>query len=652
MTVLPNTLAKFTSWKDWFNSRSSATIINKSNQERLFEIFNSNISIEKCRQELEEHSETVFLFRHNFGSNRIDLFHNMTSLGGNLYTTTKDFGFIQGVGEDSSHFMTPDYDTLTLVPQEAAEPIPTASHLLNVSTIDEVTALVVGQTTSYRPRNFVPVPPFLLDTLHTIIEDRNGDTTQALISCAQAIKEFDTLHSIDDDYTDKAKSKSKDILAWLYLVINDKVTATPTMSCQSKILKSRFSNLKDLKLGPLAPPETALLPQQNFEQILQRPLEILATSSSSTQDFLQKLTQIHSQSNDKTARSFKKIAPKYKRMLLVASSQGEALPSEPNTEALDFFSQANVLNAQIYINSMFDSMQIECAISPTLTTSLMHGSFLLASTLTPSGLAASVISSLDVIRSNTLQEGIILDYSTRHEMSSKSLEKLTRTQVLYPATIEASIERLRALHALVQLFFGKLSFPEQGLKKLVNLCSDHKRLLRTKQYLDDMFIPRLLFMVDDRLNQWLEQCCRADLVSDTNLELTHFSSIFSDIQLNKFFCNLPSNILRLQKDLSTTSDTDIDRKKKRLKSNGSQPEQIRNSNQVPCWKIRQSEKWDTIFKNKSRDGPALSLHCKPCLKYQVKGLCYSDCPFKASHVSLNNDDKSKTDRFIKELRGE
>ena len=340
-------------------------------------------------------------------------------------------------------------------------------------------------------------------------------------------------------------------------------------------------------------------------------------------------------------------------MLLIASSQGEATPSDLNKEALDFFSQANVLNAQIFLNSLFDSLQIECAVSPALTTSLMHGSFLWASTLTPSGLASSVISSLDVIRADTLQEGIVLDYSTRHEISSKSLEKLTRTQVLYPATIEASIERLRALHALVKLFFGKLSFPEQGLKKLVNLCLDHKRLLRTKQYLDDMFIPRLLFMVDDRLNQWLDQCCRADLVTDTNLELTHFSSIFSDIQLNKFFCNLPSNILRLQKDLnSNKTDNEDDRKKKRSKTSTPHPEQIRNQNQVPCWKLRQSEKWDTVFKNKSRDGPNLSSHCKPCLKYQVKGLCYSDCPFKASHTSLGQDDKTKTDRFIKELRGE
>ena len=133
MAIQTNTLVRFTSWKEWFDSHSSATIINKSNQEKIFEIFNSEYSVEQYRKELEEHCETVFLFCHNFGPNRIDLFHNMTTFGGNLYTTSESFAFIQGVSEDSSNLMTPDYDILTQVPHKLAISIPTSSHLLNVT---------------------------------------------------------------------------------------------------------------------------------------------------------------------------------------------------------------------------------------------------------------------------------------------------------------------------------------------------------------------------------------------------------------------------------------------------------------------------------------------------------------------------------------
>jgi hypothetical protein len=47
---------------------------------------------------------------------------------------------------------------------------------------------------------------------------------------------------------------------------------------------------------------------------------MLATSASSTQDFMHKLTQIQAQNLDKSTRSFKKIAPKYQKMLSIASS--------------------------------------------------------------------------------------------------------------------------------------------------------------------------------------------------------------------------------------------------------------------------------------------------------------------------------------------
>ena len=566
MTVQANSLAKYKSWKDWFNARNSATIINKSNQEMLFETFNSSISNEKCKRELEEHTETVFMFRQNFGTTRVDLFHNMQTTGGNLYTTKAESGFIPGIGEDTTCFMMPDYNSLTQIPQATAEPIPTAQQLLNMTSIDKVNALTQGLTTSYKPRNFVPIPPFLIETIDNSISKYEGDAIQTLIVVAQALKDFDTLHSNDNDYVDKAKSKSKDVLAWLYLVIKDKITAIPTMGCNSKILKQSFSNLESKCLGPSILEPTSVNNFQQIERVFKRPLEILATTSSSTQDFMQRLTQIHSNSNDKLSRSFKKIAPKYQRMLLLASSQGDAIPSELGKEAMEFFSQSTVLNAQIYLNSHLESLKIECSVSSALTTSLMHGSLLWVNSLTPSGLASSVISSLDIIRADVLQEGIVLDYSTKFEMSSKSLDKLTKTQILFPSDIEASIERLRALQALVELFFGTLSFASQGLKKLVHLCTDHKRLLRTKNYLDDMFIPKLHFTVDDRLNQWLDQCCRADLAFDTNLELTNFSSIFYDIQLSKFFCSLPLNILKLHgpNDNQSRLDSQHDRKKKKV----------------------------------------------------------------------------------------
>ena len=123
-------------------------------------------------------------------------------------------------------------------------------------------------------------------------------------------------------------------------------------------------------------------------------------------------------------------------MLLVASSQPGVIDMELNDTAMEFFKQSSVLNTQIFLNSHLESLKIDCSISSGFTTSLLNGSFVWSTSLTPSGLVSSVITSSDIIQSDTLQEGIISDYSTKHEMSNKSLEKLTKTQILFPTNIE------------------------------------------------------------------------------------------------------------------------------------------------------------------------------------------------------------------------
>ena len=95
------------------------------------------------------------------------------------------------------------------------------------------------------------------------------------------------------------------------------------------------------------------------------------------------------------------------------------------------------------------------------------------------------------------------------------------------------------------------------------------------------------------------------------------------------------------------NDADREAKKQRL------PEQVRNESPVEDWKLRQGEKWELVFRSKSGEAPQLSMGCKFCLKYWVKGLCYTDCKNRKSHVrELSDEDKSLAQAYITELRGE
>ena len=89
-----------------------------------------------------------------------------------------------------------------------------------------------------------------------------------------------------------------------------------------------------------------------------------------------------------------------------------------------------------------------------------------------------------------------------------------------------------------------------------------------------------------------------------------------------------------------------------MKRQENQVESVKNQSQDKNWKLRVDESWNSTFKNKSKEGPTLSVGCKPCLKFHTKGLCYSDCPFVKSHKQFQGNDKNKMNNFIKEIRGE
>ena len=128
-----------------------------------------------------------------------------------------------------------------------------------------------------------------------------------------------------------------------------------------------------------------------------------------------------------------------------------------------------------------------------------------------------VISSRDIFGNETLYQAMVLDLSTKHEISKQAVHKLTKTKILFPQDIEGMMERVNALFILCKLFFGDQSLLVQNLQVFSLQCQKKKLLLKTAKHLDDQFIAKFLYSIDDRVNKWLNECQRAKIVSDTSL---------------------------------------------------------------------------------------------------------------------------------------
>ena len=465
-----NTTANPNAWIEWFLMQKGAKIIDKRCKAKLFRTFNAMVGDDECKEKLLKQEEIAFMFKMNFGSNMVNIIHHCQKVGGNIWMDEEHIGAIQGLQRDATCIVTPDFDQLTQISVRDTS-VPEIEDLLNAKTIEDINNLQLSTTKRFSARNVIPIPPFMLDKLDETIRKHRGLCKLVLLTAIKSIKEFDTATSTIKE-TEPAASSCEDIIYWLFLASKNKIYSVPTMGCIETEVHDHFRQLEQSQL--LTIQDTNHLttpPSQNPNQDLQRPLEIIASSSSHTKDYLDRLNQqMQQSSSEKNTRSFKKLAKKYQKMILTASSSGNVTAQEINEEAREFFNQSSTLNAQIYLNSFLEAREIECTISSALATVLMHGSLTWSNEVTPSGLASSVISSRDIIHNDTLYEGIVLDYSIKHEISGESLKKLTKTQVLYPTDIESMIHRLDALAALCELFFGETSLLYKGIDEFVYEC--------------------------------------------------------------------------------------------------------------------------------------------------------------------------------------
>ena len=62
---------------------------------------------------------------------------------------------------------------------------------LSVSSIVELDALTNGASTTYKPRNFIPLPPFLCKDVSDAIVEHEGNVKEVFLKVVNVIKNFD-----------------------------------------------------------------------------------------------------------------------------------------------------------------------------------------------------------------------------------------------------------------------------------------------------------------------------------------------------------------------------------------------------------------------------------------------------------------------------
>ena len=123
------------SWLEWFLTHEDTESINRSSKKAIFEAFNATKTEDDMKAALLRHQETVFIFKQNFGINRLNVFHHLAVIGGNFHNKKEHFGVIQGIDKYVTCIMTPDMNQLLGLSTNEVS-VPLFSDILKVDSED------------------------------------------------------------------------------------------------------------------------------------------------------------------------------------------------------------------------------------------------------------------------------------------------------------------------------------------------------------------------------------------------------------------------------------------------------------------------------------------------------------------------------------
>ena len=126
---------------------------------------------------------------------------------------------------------------------------------------------------------------------------------------------------------------------------------------------------------------------------------------------------------------------------------------------------------------------------------LHAASFRWVNMIRPSGFASSILTTESYLKTDVLNEAMVLDVSTRFDISEEYVTKLTETTIIFPDNCEDMIERFKTMKVLANYFLDSSNIITQAYTSLKNWCSDNRSILKARFAMDTSLVPKKNMMI-------------------------------------------------------------------------------------------------------------------------------------------------------------
>eukprot|EP00956_Cyclotella_meneghiniana_P004564 scaffold5629_cov48-Cyclotella_meneghiniana.AAC.5 len=264
----------------------------------------------------------------------------------------------------------------------------------------------------------------------------------------------------------------------------------------------------------------------------------------------------------------------------------------------------------------------------------------------------NAISCFSFSKRTPLQEYQASEYTLLHMSNTigkaKSAEEikasLARTFIVLK-NFNKMIASFKRQNAVLAFTFGPDSLLVSRHKQFVSSLNDLEEKVEEMLVSDVDISARIMYKVEIAMNLFLEECTHCEFRGDVDDSLIDFSDILKSIRSKNLQQCLSKCFKRVNENKRKRNDDDDKNKEGKPGKQGNQGIFIENKDTIAGCTLHENEDYRKVFlgKEKGDKRPECSFGCKMCPKWLLKGGCWEDCVFKASHVppsQFSEDEKT------------
>ena len=639
---------KVTNWLEYFNSISNDFPDSNLKPSSILKSSSSSfIREEKLNNLTSENGDHIIFFMNHV--NKIQAIHSIANLGG---STRFPVDFIVGLSGFKNEKATPiSIDADELFSSFEVE-VPTFNRVKTVNSEQDLFALSAPTTNAsvLKISPFIELPPFLWDLFSNL---NSKSAEEAFILSLKTIEEFK--NNISD--SDKAEAEdtvevSKNLLLFLWAAASDLVPKVHINLEQDNERVERWSNMRHRACLDVATVNdsqsvsTSITSSEELER-LQATIDDLRNSQRSMTSNLM---------DEK--KGFEKLHIASRQLILNASSpDGEMMAGSPSHHCKEFFAcKTASLAKATFIRSM--KRDFNCHVNPPngVTTNIFNGQFIWEFPNSPSNFSVFSFPKRTIFTKNPTSDCTILQMK---ELSGKGLsnddvEAALKQGILVAETLEDLNFCIMHFIGASRYFFSPNSMLAKNLLEIHEHIDSHRADYESLLEEDDEFISKFLYIIDQKVMKFLEECEEKEERCFVNDNLISFSAILDQVSTRQFFATLPSSIRKV-----INKDTSFDDKlssgpriKKQKVDKSMDPKKESNEGKIEDWILDIETFNKKVRGNKNLNNRPKFKGTPICHRFHSKGFCFDNCTHKDSHVpssELPAEQKNEYSTFLSKI---